>query len=76
MASGLSTSQGWSPQMVAGMEHVPVYQGNFLMNQISMTSTPVNQIPFGQNQTQKFGKSKKNSFLLKLKAEIKYLKHV
>jgi hypothetical protein len=76
MASGLSTSQGWSPQMVAGMEHVPVYQDKFLMNQLAMTSTPVNQIPFGQNQTQKFGKSKKKSSLSKINEEINYLKHV
>jgi len=73
MATGLATSQGWSPEMVAGMEHVPVYQGKFLMNQLSMTSTPVNQIPFGQNQTQKFGKS---DLLKKVKQEIKFLQSI
>jgi hypothetical protein len=72
MASGLATSQGWSPEMVAGMENVPVYQGNFLMNQLSMTSTPVNKIPFGQNQTQKFGKS--HNKLGKVCRDINYLK--
>ncbi len=75
MASGISTSQGWSPGMVAGMEHVPVYQDKFLMNQLSMTSTPVDQITFGKNQTQKFGKSHKNS-LSKVLKDIIYLKQV
>jgi hypothetical protein len=70
MASGTNTSQGWSPQMVSGMERVPVLDDRFLMNQMSLTSTTGNFA--GENQT-KFGKQQK---LKKVSSDINYLKRV
>ena len=74
MATGINTSQGWSPQMVAAMERVPVQNDQFLMNQMSLTSTPRNFA--SENQT-KFGNHKKvNVYIKKVKSDINYLKRV
>ena len=73
MATGLSTSQGWSSQMVAGIDRLPeAANGQFLFNQLSLTSTtgPI----AGQNQLPAFGKSVNK--LAKVNADIRYLKQV
>ncbi len=58
MASGISSPQGWSPQMVAGMDNVPVQNDTFLWNQLSLTST--NNSFHGKKTTNAFGKQKNN----------------
>ena len=74
MATGINTSQGWSPQMVTGTLRVPVQNDQFLMNQMSLTSTT--GVIAGQNQT-KFGNHKKvNVYIKKVKSDINYLKRV
>jgi hypothetical protein len=74
MATGINTSQGWSPQMVTGTLRVPVQNNQFLMNQMSLTSTPRNFA--GENQT-KFGNHKKVVPLIKkVSCDINYLKRV
>jgi len=78
MATGLATSQGWSPQMVAGIDRVPVASpdGQFLFNQLSLTSTTGDIA--GQNQLPAFGKKalKKVNALNKVNADIRFLKSV
>ena len=70
MASGISSPQGWSPQMVAGMDNVPDQNDTFLWNQLSLTSTTN---PFqGKKTTIAFGKKKLN--LNKINKFIFYLK--
>ena len=68
MATGIATSQGWSPQMVVGMDHVPEQNNQFLFNQMSLISTTGNIA--GENQT-KFGGTKR---LKKINSDIFYLK--
>ena len=41
MPSGISTSQGWSQRMVAGLDNNLDYNGSFLLNQLSLSSVPV-----------------------------------
>ena len=71
--SGIATSQGWTSQMVAGMDKVPVQNDTFLWNQLSLTSTTGDFS--GQNKLPaSFGKKK--AALFKVNNEIKYLKRV
>ena len=75
MASGIATSQGWTPPMVAGLSKVPVQDNTFLWNQLSLTSTTGDFA--GQNSTKaSFGKRKINSKLSSDNKDIRYLKFV
>jgi hypothetical protein len=72
MATGVATSQGWSPQMVSGIDRVPVQGDSFLFNQMSLTSTTGNFS--GENRLPKFGR--KHSLLAKVNSDIRYLQKV
>jgi len=72
MATGVATSQGWSPQMVAGIDRVPVENDSFLWNQMSLTSTTGNFA--GENRLPMFGR--KQSLLAKVNSDIRYLQKV